>query len=72
MLTGGSEGTVIKSEHTIKLINCLSKSKTINRTELNRLIYQGGIPDEVKGLRPLIWRILLNYLPDEDTSSWND
>jgi hypothetical protein len=26
-----------------------------------------GIPDEIKGLRPLIWRILLKYLP-EDTA----
>ena len=30
-----------------------------------------GITDEVKGLRPLIWRILLNYLP-EDSSLWDD
>lgn len=30
-----------------------------------------GITDEVKGLRPLIWRILLNYLP-EDSSQWDD
>ena len=40
--------------------------------QLNKLIYQGGIPDEVKGLRPLIWRVLLNYLPDDDTTCWND
>ena len=30
-----------------------------------------GITDEVKGLRPLIWRILLNYFP-EDSSQWDD
>ena len=41
-------------------------------TELNRLIFQGGIPDDYKGLRPIIWRILLNYFPDSDTSTWDD
>ncbi len=30
-----------------------------------------GIPDEVKGLRPLIWRILLGHLPLE-TALWDD
>ena len=30
-----------------------------------------GITDEIKGLRPLIWRILLNYLPC-DASQWDD
>ena len=30
-----------------------------------------GITDEIKGLRPLIWRILLNYLPP-DASLWDD
>lgn len=29
-----------------------------------------GIPDEIKGLRPLIWRVLLKYLP-EDTAQWD-
>ncbi len=30
-----------------------------------------GVTDEVKGLRPLVWRILLNYLPS-DSSMWDD
>jgi hypothetical protein len=30
-----------------------------------------GIPDECKGLRPIVWRILLNYLPLE-TKAWED
>jgi hypothetical protein len=28
-----------------------------------------GIPDEIKGIRPLVWRVLLNHLP-RDTSEW--
>ena len=30
-----------------------------------------GITDEIKGLRPLVWRILLNYLP-LDATQWDD
>lgn len=30
-----------------------------------------GIPDEIKGLRPLIWRILLNHFP-LDTAKWDE
>jgi ribosomal protein L31 len=30
-----------------------------------------GIPSEVKGLRPLVWKILLGYLPKE-TAKWED
>lgn len=29
------------------------------------------MPDEFKGLRPIIWKILLNYLP-LDTEKWKD
>ena len=41
--------------------------KALNRTKimlpsLRHLAFQ-GIPDEVKSLRPLVWRLLLNYLP---------
>jgi hypothetical protein len=28
-----------------------------------------GIPLEVKGLRPLVWKILIGYLPKE-TAKW--
>ena len=30
-----------------------------------------GITDEIKGLRPLVWRLLLNYLP-LDATEWDD
>ena len=60
------------STHTIRLLNCLAKHDTINRHELNELVFKGGIPDEIKGLRPIIWRVLLNYLPSNDTKHWED
>jgi hypothetical protein len=43
--------------------------KDINMIMLQRLTFN-GIPDEIKGLRPLIWRVLLNHLPT-DTSLWD-
>ena len=42
----------------------------IDREELENLAFH-GITDEIKGLRPLVWRILLNYLP-LDATQWDD
>ena len=53
------------------LLNCLAKpNQKINRKELEELAFK-GITDEIKGLRPLVWRILLNYLP-LDATQWDD
>lgn len=60
------------STHTIKLLNCLARQGSIDRKELNDLVFKGGITDEIKGLRPIVWRVLLNYLPDTDTKNWED
>jgi hypothetical protein len=49
----------------------LAESKKINVNRLRELTFY-GISDEIKGLRPLIWRILLNYLPNDDSDSWED
>jgi hypothetical protein len=47
--------------------------KTINRRSIEiamlRSLSFRGIPSEVKGLRPLVWKILLGYLPKE-TAKW--
>ena len=60
-----------KNQHAIKLLNCLARpGGPIDRTELEALAFQ-GITDEIKGLRPLVWRILLNYLPLNATE-WDD
>ena len=42
----------------------------VDRGELENVSFC-GVTDEVKGLRPLVWRILLNYLPC-DSSTWDD
>jgi hypothetical protein len=45
-------------------------NKNIDLKVLQRLTFQ-GIPDEIKGLRPIVWRVLLNHLPLE-TSKWEE
>ncbi len=42
----------------------------IDRSELEQLAFH-GITDEIKGLRPLVWRLFLNYLP-LDATEWDD
>lgn len=57
--------------HAIRLLNCLAvPDRAINRPELESLAFY-GITDEIKGLRPLVWRILLNYLPLE-AEQWDE
>ena len=57
--------------HATNILNCIAKpDKPINRAELQSLAFR-GVPDEVKGLRPIVWRILLNYLP-QDAKQWED
>lgn len=61
----------IANNHAINLLNCLASSENqIDRSKLEQLA-SFGITDEIKGLRPLVWRILLNYLPG-DASKWDD
>ena len=53
--------------HAINILNCLAKpNKPIDRADLQRLTFH-GVPDEVKGLRSIVWKILLNYLPLDAT-----
>ena len=59
------------NNHAIRILNCLAKpGQPINRSELEELAFH-GITDEIKGLRPLVWRLLLNYLPLNATE-WDD
>ncbi len=48
--------------HDVNILNCLACEPVIDVKRLRRLTFL-GITDEIKGLRPLIWRILLGYLP---------
>jgi hypothetical protein len=52
-------------------MNCLAESKHIDIQRLRELSFN-GISDEIKGLRPLVWRILLGYLPAEDSDTWEE
>ncbi len=54
-------------ERVINLMKILGKRR-INMTMLRSLAFR-GIPSEVPALRPIIWRVLLGYLPRE-TSKW--
>ena len=59
------------NDHAIRILNCLAKpGEPVNREELEGLAFH-GITDEIKGLRPLVWRLLLNYLPLNATD-WDD
>lgn len=59
------------SNHAVNLINCLVEAPEINMKKLKYLVFNGGIPDDVNGLRPIIWRIMLGMWP-ADTSQWVD
>ena len=61
----------VSNQHAIHLLNCLASEKKIDYDRLRELSFH-GISDEIKGLRPLIWRILLNYLPANDTGGWDE
>ena len=47
--------------------------KIINRRKIEiamlRSLSFRGIPSEIKGLRPIIWKVLIGYLPRE-TGKW--
>ena len=47
----------------IKIMMRINNDK-IRKKDLQKLTFN-GIHDEFKGLRPIVWRILLNYLPEQ-------
>lgn len=59
--------TVVQSNfnptaHDINMLNCLAEKPVIDVERLRKLAFL-GITDEINGLRPIIWRILLGYFP---------
>lgn len=54
-------------ERAIRLLHLLNEDEI----DVQRIRNESftGIPDEIKGLRPIIWRILLNHYP-VDTAEW--
>ena len=62
--------SVLKTKETI--INFL---KTLNRRKIEiamlRSLSFRGIPSDIKGLRPIAWKVLIGYLPRE-TKKWEE
>ena len=56
--------------HGVNILNCLAEGPVIDVERLRKLAFL-GITDEINGLRPLVWRILLGYLP-ADVTQWDD
>ncbi len=46
------------NSHTVNILNCLSEGEIIDLERLKKLTFL-GIDDEISGLRPVSWRILL-------------
>ena len=62
--------TGLKTKETIiNFIKILNRKK-VDISMLRSLSFR-GIPNEIKGLRPLVWKVLLGYLPRE-TSKWEE
>jgi hypothetical protein len=64
-----AQGSLKVREQGSSILRALNQEE-IDLTQLQSLTFN-GIPDEIKGLRPLIWRILLGHLPLE-TSTWDE
>ncbi len=54
-------------ERVVNFMKILGKRR-INMVMLRSLAFR-GVPNEVPGLRPIVWRVLLGYLPRE-TAKW--
>lgn len=63
-LTGFSPSSYPKIQ---SILTCLTTTQ-VNLTYLRTLVFT-GIPEELRGLRALVWKILLNYLPP-DIREW--
>ena len=59
------QGSLKVKDQASKIINSINKQE-VDIIALQKLSFN-GIPDEIKGIRPLVWRILLRHLPT-DTS----
>lgn len=59
-----------KKKRIIDILRCLLGNNSINYTGVRKYMYD-GIPDDLPSLRPLLWKLLLNYLPSE-VSDWEE
>lgn len=51
-----------------EFLHCIQQEK-MNITKLKQLSYMEGIPEDIRGLKPLVWKILLSYMP-LDSNTW--
>lgn len=56
-------------EQTANILNCINQN-VIDIQKLSEIVSQ-GIPDEIRGIRPIVWQVLLNHFPLE-TSKWDE
>lgn len=54
--------------NVIIILNCLN-AKVVDIDKLRKVVFMSGVPDTVPGLRPIVWRLLLNMWPVE-TDNW--
>jgi hypothetical protein len=61
---------VLKTKETIINFMKILNRRKVDISMLRSLSFR-GIPSELKGLRPLVWKVLLGYLPRE-TNKWEE
>ena len=66
--SGSSSFDTSRLERIVEIYDALNQGH-INKLLLSKLVFP-GLPLELKGLRGVIWRIFLNYLP-LDTTRWD-
>lgn len=67
-LVHSNDNAILKvKESVINFLKILNRRK-VEIAMLRSLAFR-GIPSEIKGLRPLVWKVLLGYLPRE-TAKW--
>lgn len=52
------------SQSGIQILNQLNEP-VIDLDKLKLLMFKSGVPDEINGLRPVVWQLLLGSLPLE-------
>jgi hypothetical protein len=59
-----------KKKRINEILSCILGGGSINYTGVRKYIHD-GIPDDLPSLRPLLWKLLLNYLPSK-VSDWEE
>ena len=62
--------SILKTKETVINFLKILNRKKVEISMLRSLSFR-GIPSDIKGLRPVVWKVLLGYLPRE-TSKWED